>query len=146
MNALSGSDSLMSRLVSILLALAPLVASAAPPEDQWFTVLLDGRKIGSFETTRTLHAGRVVTSQALDLSLDRDANRALVEENLQKVRQALAEDPLTAYEVAPRVFGDLFGEATGAWLFTETIAFLTHMEQRGEVRRVPGDPERWAVA
>ncbi|HVT32707.1 MAG TPA: transglutaminase-like domain-containing protein [Rhodanobacteraceae bacterium] len=61
----------MSRLVSILLALAPLVASAAPPEDQWFTVLLDGRKIGSFETTRTLHAGRVVTSQTLDLSLDR---------------------------------------------------------------------------
>ncbi|HVV98171.1 MAG TPA: transglutaminase-like domain-containing protein [Rhodanobacteraceae bacterium] len=61
----------MSRLVSILLALAPLVASAAPPEDQWFTVLLDGRKIGSFETTRRVDAGRVVTSQALDLSLDR---------------------------------------------------------------------------
>jgi hypothetical protein len=61
----------MSRLVSILLALVPLIASAAPPEDQWFTVLLDGRKIGSFESTRTLQGGRVVTSQTLDLSLDR---------------------------------------------------------------------------
>ena len=34
-------------------------------------MLLDGRKIGSFETTRRVDAGRVVTSQALDLSLDR---------------------------------------------------------------------------
>jgi glyoxylase-like metal-dependent hydrolase (beta-lactamase superfamily II) len=75
-----------------------------------------------------------------------DANRALVEGNLEKVRGALAEDELTAYELAPRVFGDAFGEATGAWLFTETIAFLTHLEQRGEARRVPGEPERWAVA
>ena len=75
-----------------------------------------------------------------------EANRALVASNLAKVREALAEDALTAYEVAPRVFGEAFGEATGAWLFTETIAFLTHLERRGEARRIPGDPERWALA
>ena len=74
-----------------------------------------------------------------------DANRALVGEHLEKVRGALAEGEPTAFEVAPKVFGSAFGAATGAWLFTETMAFLGHLEQRGEARRIPGDPERWAL-
>lgn len=61
----------MSRLVLIVLALISLGASAAPPDDQWFTVLLDGRKIGSFESTRTVRGGEVVTTQTLDLSIER---------------------------------------------------------------------------
>jgi hypothetical protein len=61
----------MSRSALIAFALLPLCAAAAPPEDQWFTVLLDGRKIGSFESTRELRDGRVVTSQTLDLSIER---------------------------------------------------------------------------
>ena len=61
----------MSRLVSIVLALLPLYALAKPPDDQWFTVLLDGRKIGSFETLREVRSDRVVTSQTLDLSIER---------------------------------------------------------------------------
>jgi len=61
----------MRRIVSLALFLLPLCALAGPLEDQWFTVLLDGRKIGSFETTRELKDGRVVTAQTLDLSIDR---------------------------------------------------------------------------
>ena len=66
----------MSRFVLIALALVSvglpsLGACAEPPADQWFTVLLDGRKIGSFESTRVVRDGRVVTSQILDLSIDR---------------------------------------------------------------------------
>ena len=49
----------------------PLFAHAAPPQDQWFTVLLDGRKIGSFESKREPDGERVVTTQKLDLVLDR---------------------------------------------------------------------------
>lgn len=49
----------------------PLFAHAAPVQDQWFTVLLDGRKIGSFESRRDVHAGKVVTLQKLDMVLDR---------------------------------------------------------------------------
>jgi hypothetical protein len=61
----------MPRCLLIALVLLPLLARATPPEDQWFTVLLDGRKIGSFESTRTLHEGHIVTAQILDLSIER---------------------------------------------------------------------------
>ncbi|MGA8276931.1 MAG: transglutaminase-like domain-containing protein [Rhodanobacteraceae bacterium] len=61
-----------------LLACLALVASfarAGPPSPIWYTVLLDGRKIGSFESTREIRgegaAARVVTRQKLDLVLDR---------------------------------------------------------------------------
>ncbi len=75
-----------------------------------------------------------------------NANRALVEEQLGKVMDVLRADELSAFEIAPRVFGDAFGAATGAWLFTETMAFLAHLERRGDARRIAGDTERWAPA
>lgn len=53
------------------LLLLPLCAHAAPPVEQWFTVLLDGRKIGSFESQREVREGAVMTRQTLDLVLDR---------------------------------------------------------------------------
>ena len=59
------------RIFAIALLLLATAAHAAPPEEQWFTVLLDGRKIGAFETTRVAKNGRVTTSQTLDLSLER---------------------------------------------------------------------------
>lgn len=57
------------------LLVLPLCAHAAPPAQQWFTVLLDGRKIGSFESRRELHDNEVVTTQSLDLVLDRAGTR-----------------------------------------------------------------------
>ena len=57
-------------LLASLIALPPSL-QAAQPQNQWFTVLLDGRKIGSFESMRELREGKVVTRQQLDLVLDR---------------------------------------------------------------------------
>ncbi|TCO40401.1 transglutaminase superfamily protein [Dokdonella fugitiva] len=59
-------------LLALLLATLPLAASAAPPEDQWFTVLLDGRKIGSFESKREVHGHEVHTTQTLQIELERN--------------------------------------------------------------------------
>lgn len=61
----------MRRCLLVLLLALPALVRATPPEQQWFTVLLDGRKIGSFESTRTIADGKVETRQALDLTLDR---------------------------------------------------------------------------
>lgn len=55
--------------------IAAPAACAAPPAQQWFTVLLDGRKIGSFEATREERAGTVTTTQSLELVLDRAGTR-----------------------------------------------------------------------
>jgi glyoxylase-like metal-dependent hydrolase (beta-lactamase superfamily II) len=72
-----------------------------------------------------------------------EANRALVAERLDAVRSALTE-PMTAYELAPRIYGELFDEMTAGWLFTKLLCYLTHLELRGEVRRDAGEPERWS--
>lgn len=59
------------RNAALVLLLFVTAAHAAPPEDQWFTVLLDGRKIGSFESQRLVEDGKVETTQTLDVSLER---------------------------------------------------------------------------
>lgn len=65
----------LSRLPLAALLLATCAARAEPPPQQWFTVLLDGRKIGSFEATRREDAGTVTTTQTLELVLDRVGTR-----------------------------------------------------------------------
>ena len=69
----------MALTVRCLALVASLIAAgtanAAPPAQQWFTVLLDGRKIGSFETTREERGETVTTTQSLELVLDRVGTR-----------------------------------------------------------------------
>ena len=79
-----------------------------------------------------------------------EANRARIAGRLHDLRAVLAADgPLTAYEVAPRLFGDAFGEATGVWLFTKVLAYLQHLEVLGDARRLEAadaeEAERWAA-
>ena len=79
------------------------------------------------------------------------ANRSLVAERLDGVRAALAERGGTAYELAQRVYGDAFSEASATWLLAKTRSWLTHLERRGEARRSPAEPggdveRRWGAA
>ena len=57
-------------LVLVLLA-ASTAAIAAPSDDTWMTVLLDGRKIGNMHLTRRVEGDRVITTQALSIELAR---------------------------------------------------------------------------
>src|SRR5690606_22888696 len=79
-----------------------------------------------------------------------DANRRLVRSRLDEVRAVLAGGEVTAYDVAPRIYGDAFGSATGPWLLSKTLSYLEHLERRGEARRhapaAEGSPERWGPA
>ena len=79
------------------------------------------------------------------------ANRALIAERLDAVREALrASGGATAFELAPGIYGDLLSEATAPWLLTKLLAYLNHLERRGEVRRLEPaaaeDPQRWEPA
>ena len=72
-------------------------------------------------------------------------NRALVEEHLTKVLTAVAAEPLTAFDVVGRVYGDSLSQQNGQWLLSQTLGYLTHLESTGGVTRIAGEPERWSA-
>ena len=61
----------MRLTLSISLLLVTFTASAAPADDTWMSVLLDGHKIGSMHTTRKIDRDHVITTQAMNVQLDR---------------------------------------------------------------------------
>jgi glyoxylase-like metal-dependent hydrolase (beta-lactamase superfamily II) len=74
-----------------------------------------------------------------------EGNRKLVAERLGKVRAAIAGEPLTAFEVVPHVYSSELSTFSAPWLLTETLCMLVHLEKLGEVERIVGEPERWAM-
>jgi glyoxylase-like metal-dependent hydrolase (beta-lactamase superfamily II) len=72
-------------------------------------------------------------------------NRALVEEHLYKVLQAVAGEELTVFEMVGTIYGEALSQQNGQWLLSQTLGYLTHLESTGGVRRIPGDPERWTA-
>ncbi len=72
-------------------------------------------------------------------------NRALVEEHLYKVLQAVGAEELTAFDVVGAVYGEALSQQNGQWLLSQTLGYLTHLESTGGVRRIPGEPERWTA-
>jgi glyoxylase-like metal-dependent hydrolase (beta-lactamase superfamily II) len=72
-------------------------------------------------------------------------NRALVEEHLYKVLQAVGGGELTAFDVVGAVYGESLSEQNGQWLLSQTLGYLLHLERTGGVRRIAGDPERWTA-
>ena len=74
-----------------------------------------------------------------------DGNRELVAERLGRVMEAIGERPLSAFEVVPHVFGDSLSQQNAHWLLSKILCYLTHLQALGEVRRIPGEPERWAA-
>jgi glyoxylase-like metal-dependent hydrolase (beta-lactamase superfamily II) len=80
-----------------------------------------------------------------DVQAHIDANRALVAERLEKLQVALADGPLTAFELVPRVYGAELTPMTANWWLTETLSYLVHLERTGRVRRIADEPEQWEV-
>jgi glyoxylase-like metal-dependent hydrolase (beta-lactamase superfamily II) len=72
-------------------------------------------------------------------------NRVLVDERLERVQQAVAEQPLTVFEIVPHVYGDSLSEQNAHWLLSKILCYLTHLHALGKVRRIHGEPERWAA-
>jgi hypothetical protein len=66
---------------------------------------------------------------------------------LDAVRAALGAGSSTAYDIARAVYAERWSPGSATWLLGKTLAWLTHLERRGEVRRAPdGDRERWLRA
>jgi glyoxylase-like metal-dependent hydrolase (beta-lactamase superfamily II) len=81
-----------------------------------------------------------------DVQAHIEGNRELVSERLARILAVVqAGEPLTAFEILPRVHGPELSPPVAQWLLTETIAMLRHLEVTERARRIPGEPERWAA-
>ena len=109
-----------------------------------------GEFLGSLDAVEGLDARLCLAGHGrpfTDLAGHVRANRALVAERLDGVRAVLAEQPRSAWDLAARLYGELFVEATATWLLSKSLAWLTHLEQRGEAIREPVDgADRWRLA
>jgi glyoxylase-like metal-dependent hydrolase (beta-lactamase superfamily II) len=74
-----------------------------------------------------------------------EGNRTLVAERLAKVAAAIAQEPLTAFEVVPRIYDEELATHAGPWLLSETLAMLTHLAALGSATRDGAEPERWSA-
>jgi glyoxylase-like metal-dependent hydrolase (beta-lactamase superfamily II) len=114
-----------------------------------------GEFLSSLDVVQALHArlclaghGRTFT----DVQAHIEGNRELVAEHLAKIMTVMREgeaeagEPLTAFEILPRVYGSHLTPMTAQWLMTETLAMLQHLEVTGRARRIAGEPERWTAA
>jgi glyoxylase-like metal-dependent hydrolase (beta-lactamase superfamily II) len=74
------------------------------------------------------------------------ANQQLIDERLAAILDAVTGDPLTAFEVLPRVYNGGLSEMNVQWWLSETLSYLAHLEVQGRVQRLPGEADRWQAA
>lgn len=75
-----------------------------------------------------------------------EANRALVHERLQAVRAALDGKACSAVDISPEVYGEPVTPANAAWLLSQTLVYLRHLERAGRVSRASDGGERWVLS
>jgi glyoxylase-like metal-dependent hydrolase (beta-lactamase superfamily II) len=74
-----------------------------------------------------------------------EGNRELVRERLAKAHAAITDEALTAFDVVPLIYDVEPSSSMAAWLLTETLCMLLHLEVTGRARRIAGEQERWAA-
>lgn len=76
-----------------------------------------------------------------------DGNRKLVSERLGAVERGLRDGPQTALELAQHVYEEPVNPFNAAWLLTQTLCYLHHLELAGAATPVHDeDAERWRLA
>lgn len=66
---------MLRRLLVFFLFSFVSLAYAAPADDTWMSVLLDGRKIGNMHTTRAVDGAQVRTTQTMQIEIERSGLR-----------------------------------------------------------------------
>jgi glyoxylase-like metal-dependent hydrolase (beta-lactamase superfamily II) len=74
-----------------------------------------------------------------------EGNRKLVSERLAAVLRAVGEQPLSAFEIVPHVYGDSLSPLNAHWLLSKVLSYLAHLRAEGQVQLIPGEPERWSA-
>jgi glyoxylase-like metal-dependent hydrolase (beta-lactamase superfamily II) len=75
------------------------------------------------------------------------ANRDLIARRLAALQDVLREDgPVTAFDAAPRVFGEALTPLNANWRLSETLCYLRHLQVTGRAEGDGASPERWRTA
>ena len=75
------------------------------------------------------------------------ANREAVHERVGRVREAIRAEPLTPFEIVPKLMGvEELTPMLVNWGLSETLVYLAHLRLAGEAEPIEGsDPERWRL-
>ena len=75
-----------------------------------------------------------------------EGNRRLVDERLRAVLGALQDQPRTVLDMVPEVYGEPLRSSNAAWLLTQTLCYLQHLQLMGAVERLSEHgTERWRL-
>jgi glyoxylase-like metal-dependent hydrolase (beta-lactamase superfamily II) len=134
----------------ILISGDHLLGRVSPYFDYGWTPDPVGEFLDSLDSVQALDARLCLAGHArtfTDVAAHIEANRALVHQRLTRVREIVAEHgPITAYEIAPLLYGEPITVLNASWRLPETLCHLRHMELLGALRRDGGEPERWVPA
>jgi glyoxylase-like metal-dependent hydrolase (beta-lactamase superfamily II) len=80
----------------------------------------------------------------LDVPGHIDGTRRLVIENIERATAAVTTEPRTAMTIALDMFREQRGVRHPAWLLSQTLCYLRHLEQAGQAQReVDGELQFW---
>lgn len=108
-----------------------------------------GEFLHSLEVTERLDARLCLAGHGrpfTDVRAHTAANRELVRARLDAVLTALSGGPRTAVQISPEVYGEPLTPANAAWLLTQTLCYLRHLEREGRVVCLDDEPQRWRAA
>ena len=107
-----------------------------------------GEFLASLDVVAALDTGLCLAGHGRpfrDVPTKAEANRALIQEHLDRVRATVAGKPRTAFEVVAEIVGpENLSPATAAWGLQMSLSYLDHLAGTGELEEVDGsDPRRW---
>jgi glyoxylase-like metal-dependent hydrolase (beta-lactamase superfamily II) len=108
-----------------------------------------GEFLRSLDVVDALDARLCVAGHArpfTDVRAHIEANRRLVHDRLRAVASALDGAPRTAVEVVPDVYGEPLTASNTHWWLSQTLAYLSHLELAGAVRRERAGADQWRRA
>ena len=80
----------------------------------------------------------------LDVPGHIEGTRRLVIENIERARASVTSEPRTAMTIALDMFREQRGVRHPAWLLSQTLCYLRHLEQAGQARReTDGELQFW---
>ena len=109
-----------------------------------------GEFLSSLDVVDALDARLCVSGHGrpfIDVRGHIEANRTAVAERIDLVRQAIASERHTPFEIVPSLMGeDNLTPMMVNWGLAEVLSYLRYLERRGEVEKVDSQPERYALA